>query len=67
MGPTLAIVFVAGMLIGLPIAILMGVAGLSALIVDGRFVFVSAPQRFLNGVNSFPLLAVMHSQRVVAI
>ena len=58
MGTTLGLVFVVGMLVGLPIAILMGVAGLSALVVDGRFVLISAPQRFFNGINSFPLLAV---------
>jgi tripartite ATP-independent transporter DctM subunit len=58
MGATLGVVFVLGMLIGLPIAILMGVAGVSALIVDGRFALVSAPQRFFSGINSFPLLAV---------
>jgi TRAP-type mannitol/chloroaromatic compound transport system permease large subunit len=58
MGATLAIVFVLGMLIGLPIAILMGVAGVSALVVDGRFALISAPQRFFSGINSFPLLAV---------
>jgi tripartite ATP-independent transporter DctM subunit len=58
MGATLGIVFVLGMLIGLPIAILMGVSGLAALMVDGRFVLISAPQRFFNGINSFPLLAV---------
>ncbi|HRK23711.1 MAG TPA: TRAP transporter large permease [Beijerinckiaceae bacterium] len=58
MGATLGLVFVLGMLIGLPIAILMGVSGVAALIVDGRFALISAPQRFFNGINSFPLLAV---------
>lgn len=58
MGATLGTVFVIGMLVGLPIAILMGLAGLAALFVDGRFVLITAPQRFFNGINSFPLLAV---------
>jgi hypothetical protein len=36
MGLTLALVFVAGMAVGLPIAIAMGAAGLLALVAEGN-------------------------------
>lgn len=58
MGVTLLLVFVVGMAIGLPIAILMGGAGLLALMVEGKLSLLSVPQRFFNGINSFPLMAV---------
>jgi tripartite ATP-independent transporter DctM subunit len=51
-------VFVAGLLIGLPIAFAMGGAGLAALVVEGRLSLLSVPQRFFDGINSFPLMAV---------
>lgn len=58
MGLTLLLVFFVGMAIGLPIAILMGSAGLLALLVEGKLSLLSVPQRFFNGINSFPLMAV---------
>ena len=58
MGITLLLVFFVGMAIGLPIAILMGGAGLLALLVEGKLSLLSVPQRFFNGINSFPLMAV---------
>ena len=58
MGITLLLVFFVGMAIGLPIAILMGGAGLLALVVEGKLSLLSVPQRFFNGINSFPLMAV---------
>lgn len=58
MGITLLLVFFIGMAIGLPIALLMGGAGLLALLVEGKLSLLSVPQRFFNGINSFPLMAV---------
>lgn len=58
MGITMLLVFFLGMAIGLPIAILMGGAGLLALVVEGKLSLLSVPQRFFNGINSFPLMAV---------
>ena len=51
-------VFVVGLLVGLPIAFAMGGAGLVALVVEGRLSLLSVPQRFFDGINSFPLMAV---------
>ncbi len=58
MGATLLVVFVVGMAIGVPISIVMGGAGLMALTVEGKLSLLSVPQRFFNGINSFPLMAV---------
>jgi tripartite ATP-independent transporter DctM subunit len=51
-------VFVVGLIIGLPIAFAMGGAGLVALVVEGKLSLLSVPQRFFDGINSFPLMAV---------
>jgi tripartite ATP-independent transporter DctM subunit len=51
-------VFVIALAIGVPIAIAMGGAGLLALAVDGNLSLLSVPQRFFDGINSFPLMAV---------
>lgn len=58
MGITLLIVFVVGLVLGVPVAFVMGGAGLLALMVDGNLSLLSVPQRFFNGINSFPLMAV---------
>jgi len=58
MAAALFAVFVVGLLIGLPIAIAMGAAGLVALVVEGKLSLLSVPQRFFDGINSFPLMAV---------
>jgi tripartite ATP-independent transporter DctM subunit len=58
MAVALFAVFVAGLLIGLPIAFAMGGAGLVALVVEGKLSLLSVPQRFFDGINSFPLMAV---------
>jgi tripartite ATP-independent transporter DctM subunit len=58
MGLVLALVFVVGLAIGLPIAITMGLAGLLALVAEGNLSLLSVPQRFFNGINSFALLAI---------
>ena len=58
MGLALLIVFVGAMVIGMPLAFVMGGAGLAALVVQGSFSLLSVPQRFFGGINSFPLMAV---------
>ena len=58
MSVVLFIVFAIGLAIGLPIAFTMGGAGLLALAIDGNLSLLSVPQRFFDGINSFPLMAV---------
>lgn len=58
MSAVLFIVFVVGLAIGVPIALAMGGAGLLALAIDGNLSLLSVPQRFFDGINSFPLMAV---------
>jgi tripartite ATP-independent transporter DctM subunit len=58
MAVALFAVFVVGLLVGLPIALAMGGAGLVALVVEGKLSLLSVPQRFFDGINSFPLMAV---------
>jgi tripartite ATP-independent transporter DctM subunit len=58
MSAVLFIAFAVGLAIGVPIAIAMGGAGLLALALDGNLSLLSVPQRFFDGINSFPLMAV---------
>jgi len=58
MGVALWIAFFVGMAIGVPLAFIMGASGLIALLVGGKLSLLSVPQRFFNGINSFPLMAV---------
>jgi tripartite ATP-independent transporter DctM subunit len=58
MGAVLFAVFLAGMVIGLPIAFFMGIAGMLALVWEGKLSLLSVPQRLFDGINSFPLMAV---------
>ena len=58
MTAALFIFFAVSLLIGLPIAFAMGGAGLVALAVEGKLSLLSVPQRFFDGINSFPLMAV---------
>jgi tripartite ATP-independent transporter DctM subunit len=58
MSAVLFLVFVVGLALGVPIALAMGGAGLLALAVDGNLSLLSVPQRFFDGINSFPLMAV---------
>ena len=58
MSAVLFLVFVVGLAIGVPIALAMGGAGLLALAIDGNLSLLSVPQRFFDGINSFPLMAV---------
>jgi tripartite ATP-independent transporter DctM subunit len=57
-GVTLILTFFVGMLLGVPIAISMGGSGFVALLLDGKLSLLTVPQRFFNGINSFPLMAV---------
>jgi len=51
-------VFVGALLLGVPIAFVMGVASLVVLLVQGTFPLLVVPQRMFNGLDSFPLMAV---------
>jgi len=58
MAAILIIVFGVGLMIGMPVAITMGVSGMVAVLVDGRFPGLVIPQYLFNGISSFPLMAV---------
>ncbi len=58
MGITLLVTFLIGMAIGFPVAISMGGSGFLALVASGKLSWLTVPQRFFNGINSFPLMAV---------
>ncbi len=58
MAAILIIVFGVGLMIGMPVAITMGVSGMVAVLVDGRFPALVIPQYLFNGISSFPLMAV---------
>jgi len=58
MSTVLFIVFAIGLVVGVPIALAMGGAGMLALAIDGNLSLLSVPQRFFDGINSFPLMAV---------
>jgi len=58
MGITLVVTFLLGMALGFPIAISMGESGFLALLLNGKLSLLTVPQRFFNGINSFPLMAV---------
>jgi tripartite ATP-independent transporter DctM subunit len=58
MAAILLIAFAVGLIIGLPVAITMGISGLTAVLVDGRFPALVVPQYLFNGISSFPLMAV---------
>jgi len=58
MAPVLFLVFVLALVLGLPIAFVMGAAGLLALVWEGKLSLLSVPQRLFDGINSFPLMAV---------
>src|SRR5258707_13523084 len=44
--------------LGVPIAIAMGLSGFAAILIRGDIPLETAAQRFVTGVDSFPLLAV---------
>ena len=54
----LFIVFVVALVVGVPIAFVMGLSGLVAMAWEGKLSLLSVPQRMFDGINSFPLMAV---------
>ncbi len=52
------VVFVAVLLVGVPLGIGMGVATVVALVVDGNFPLTIVAHKMVNSGNSFPLVAV---------
>lgn len=58
MSVVLFVVFFLTLAAGLPVALCMGLAGMVAVVVDGRFPVLVVPQHLFNGISSFPLMAV---------
>ncbi|NIS72710.1 MAG: TRAP transporter large permease subunit [Proteobacteria bacterium] len=58
MGVILVAAFLIGLAIGLPVSISMGLSGMVAVLVDGRFPALIVPQYLFNGISSFPLMAI---------
>lgn len=58
MTTVLVTVFLVTMVMGVPIAVVMGVSGLAALLYGGMFSPLIVPQRLFSGIDSFPLMAV---------
>lgn len=58
MSAVLIISFLVTLVIGVPIAITLGLSTLAAVLYDGRFPAMVIPQRFFAGLDSFPLLAI---------
>nr|WP_321523889.1 TRAP transporter large permease [uncultured Cohaesibacter sp.] len=58
MGSILIILFFATLFVGVPVAFTMGIAGLSAIYIDGTLNPLVAAQRMFGGIDSFPLMAV---------
>lgn len=58
MAKTLIILFFATLLLSVPVAFTMGIAGLAAIFVDGSLNPLVAAQRMFAGIDSFPLMAV---------
>lgn len=58
MSIVLFLVFFLTLAAGLPVALCMGLAGMVAVLVDGRFPALVVPQHLFNGISSFPLMAV---------
>jgi tripartite ATP-independent transporter DctM subunit len=54
----LLITFVITMVIGVPVAVTLGVSTLIAVLWDGRFSAMLIPQKLFAGLDSFPLLAI---------
>jgi C4-dicarboxylate transporter, DctM subunit len=55
---TVALVLIGLFVLGVPISMSMGLAGLTAILLRGDIPLEVAAQRFVTGVDSFPLLAV---------
>lgn len=58
MAKTLVILFFATLLLGVPVAFTMGIAGVSAIFIHGGLNPLVATQRMFAGIDSFPLMAV---------
>lgn len=58
MAQTLIALFFATLLLGVPVAFTMGIAGLTAIFIDGSLNPLVATQRMFAGIDSFPLMAV---------
>ncbi|PKN64783.1 MAG: TRAP transporter large permease [Deltaproteobacteria bacterium HGW-Deltaproteobacteria-15] len=58
MTTVLFLVFFLTLALGLPVSMTMGLSGMVAVLVDGRFPAVVVPQHLFNGISSFPLMAV---------
>lgn len=58
MAPVLFTLFCACLLLGIPVAMTMGIAGLGAMLYDGSLTPLLAMQRIYAGIDSFPLMAV---------
>lgn len=58
MGSILITLFFATLILGVPVAFTMGVAGLAAILADGTLNPLAATQRMFAGIDSFPLMAV---------
>ena len=52
-------IFLAAMILGVPIAFALGIAPIAGFLIDGKLVFLKlVPQRLFLGINQFPLLAI---------
>ncbi|WP_108661584.1 TRAP transporter large permease [Acuticoccus kandeliae] len=58
MAVILLAVFVATLILGVPVAFTMGMAGLAAVLWDGSLSPLMVAQRIFGGIDSFPLMAV---------
>lgn len=58
MAKTLIILFFATLILGVPVAFTMGIAGITAILIDGSLNPLIATQRMFAGIDSFPLMAV---------
>ncbi|MEM1047118.1 MAG: TRAP transporter large permease [Pseudomonadota bacterium] len=58
MGTTLITLFFATLVLGVPVAFTMGIAGMAAIYIDGGLNPLVAAQRMFAGIDSFPLMAV---------
>lgn len=58
MAKTLIILFFATLFLGVPVAFTMGIAGITAILIDGSLNPLVATQRMFAGIDSFPLMAV---------
>ncbi len=55
---TISVILIALFILGVPISISMGLAGFTAILIRGDIPVEVTAQRFVTGVDSFPLLAV---------